>query len=55
MQTNRMQTPARPVGSLSRTARSVSRWFSRMINAIGQPHPRREADHWADWPRFPPF
>ena len=55
MQTNGIQTPARRVGTLSRTGRTVGRWFSRVINAIGQPYARPEADHWTDWPRFPPF
>ena len=55
MQTTSMQTPARRDGTLLRTARVVGRWFSRAVNAIGQPHANPEADHWADWPRFPPF
>jgi hypothetical protein len=55
MQAKQTQTPARRVGTLSRTARTVGRWFSRVINAIGQPYARPEADHWADWPRFLPF
>jgi hypothetical protein len=55
MQTNVIQTPARRVGTLSRTARTVGRWVSRVINAIGQPYARPKADDWTDWPRFPPF
>ena len=49
------QTPARRDGTLLRTVRVVGRWFSRVVNAIGQPYARPEADHWTDWPRFPPF
>jgi len=48
------QTPARRDGTLFRTVRAVGRWFSRVV-AIGLPDARREADHWTDWPRFPPF
>jgi len=55
MQAKQTQTPARWDVTLSRTARTVGRWLSRVINAIGQPNERSEADHWADWPRFPPF
>jgi hypothetical protein len=55
MQTKPMQIPARRDGTLFHTARAVRRWLSRVINAIGQPYARPEADHWADWPRFPPF
>jgi hypothetical protein len=55
MQTTSMQTPARRDGTLLRTVRAVGRWFSRAVNAIGQPNANPEADHWADWPRFPPF
>jgi hypothetical protein len=49
------QTPARRDGTWLRTARAVGRWFSRVVNEIGQPRARPEADHWSDWPRFPPF
>ena len=49
------QTPARRDGTLFRTVRAVGRWFSRVVNAIGLPDARPEADHWTDWPRFPPF
>jgi hypothetical protein len=55
MQTTSMQTPVRRDGTLLRTARAVGRWFSRAVNAIGQPYSKPEADHWADWPHFPPF
>ena len=55
MQTTSMQTPARRDGTLLRTVRAVGRWFSRAVNAIGQPNANPEADYWADWPRFPPF
>jgi hypothetical protein len=55
MQTTSTQTPARRDGTLRRTARAVGRWFSRAVNTIGQPYAKPEADHWADWPRFPPF
>ena len=49
------QTPARRDGTLFRTERAVGRRFSRVVNAIGQPYARPEADHWTDWPCFPPF
>ena len=55
MQTTSTQTPARRDRTLLRTARAVGRWFSRAVNAIGQPYAKPETDHWADWPRFPPF
>jgi hypothetical protein len=55
MQAKQTQTSARSDGTLSRAARTVGRWLSRVINAIVQPNERSEADHWADWPRFPPF
>jgi hypothetical protein len=55
MQTTSMQTPVRPDGTLLRTARAVGRWLSRAVNAMGQPDAKPEDDHWADWPRFPPF
>ncbi len=55
MPTTSSQTPARRDRTLLRTARAVSKWFSRALNAIGQPYANRETDHWADWPRFPPF
>jgi hypothetical protein len=55
MQRTSMQTPARRGGTLLRTARAVGRWFSRAVKAIGQPYANPNADHWADWPRFPPF
>ena len=54
MQTKSTQTPARHEGTLFRTARAVGRWFSRAVNAIAQPYAHPEADHWSDWPRFPP-
>jgi hypothetical protein len=55
MQTTSMQTRVRRDGTLLRTARAVGRWFSRAVKAIGQPYAKPEADHWADWPHFPPF
>jgi hypothetical protein len=55
MQTTSMQTPGRQDRTLRRTARTVRQWFSRALNAIGQPYANPEADHWTDWPRFPPF
>ena len=55
MQTTSMQTPVPRNGTLLRTARAVGRWFSRAVNAIGQPYSKPEPDHWADWPHFPPF
>jgi hypothetical protein len=57
MQTTSMQTPVRRDGTLlgTGTARSVGRSFSRAVNAIGQPYSKPEADHWEDWPHFPPF
>jgi hypothetical protein len=55
MQTTSTQTPARRDRTLLRTARAVGRWFSRAVSAIGQPYAKPESDHWADWPRFPPF
>ena len=55
MQTTSLQTPARRDRALLRTARAVGKWFSRALNAIGQPYANSEADHWEDWPRFPPF
>jgi hypothetical protein len=55
MQNTSTQTPARPDGTLRRTARAVGKWFSRAVNAIGQPYAKPETDHWTDWPRFPPF
>ena len=54
MQTKSMLTPARQEGILFRTARSVGMWFSRALDAIGQSYAHPEADHWSDWPRFPP-
>ena len=55
MQTTSMHTPARRGGALVRTVRAVSRWFSRSVNALGQPYANGDADRWFDWPRFPPF
>ena len=55
MQTTSMQTPPRRDGALLRTAQAVRGWFSRAVNAMAQPYAKPEADHWADWPRFPPF
>ena len=55
MQTTSTQTPARRDGTFLHVARALGRWFSRAANAIGQPAAKPEADHWADWPRFPPF
>ena len=47
MQTTSLQTRVRRDGTLLRTARAVGRWFSRAVNAIGQPYAKPEADHWA--------
>ena len=47
MQTTSTQTPVHRDGTLLRTARAVGRWFSRAVNAIGQPYAKPEADHWA--------
>jgi len=55
LQTTSTQTPARRDGTLLHIARALGRWFSRAANAIGQPSAKPEGDHWADWPRFPPF
>jgi hypothetical protein len=55
MQTTPMQIPARREGTLLRNARAVGRWLSRAVNALGQPYANADPDHWADWPRFPPF
>jgi hypothetical protein len=55
MQTTSMHTPARRGGALVRTVRAVGRWFSRSVNALGQPYANANADRWFDWPRFPPF
>ena len=55
MQTTSMHTPARRGGALVRTVRAVGRWFSRSVNALGQPYANADADRWFDWPRFPPF
>ena len=55
MQTTSMHTPARRGGTLVRTVRAVGRWFSRSVNALGQPYTNAETDRWFDWPRFPPF
>jgi hypothetical protein len=55
MQTRSMPTPARRGGALVRTVRAVGRWFSRSVNALGQPYENPDADRWFDWPRFPPF
>jgi hypothetical protein len=55
MQATSMQTPVRRDGTWLRTARAVGRWFSRAVNAIGQPYSKPEPDHWEDWPHFPPF
>lgn len=55
MQTTSMWMPERRDGTLLRTTRAVGRWFSRAVNAIGQPYSKPEPDHWADWPHFPPF
>ena len=43
MQTTSMQTRVRRDGTLLRTARAVGRWFSRGVNAIGQPYAKPEA------------
>ena len=51
--TSMMHTPAPRGGALVRTVRAVGRWFSRSVNAIGQPY--ANADRWFDWPRFAPF
>ena len=55
MQTASMHTATRWGGALVRTVRAIGRWFSRAVNALGQPYANAEADHWFDWPRFPPF
>jgi hypothetical protein len=55
MQTTSMHTPARRGGASVRTVRAVGRWFSRSVNALGQPYANADADRWFDWPRFPPF
>src|SRR5215469_9278718 len=55
MQTTSTQTPARRDGTFFHIARALGRWFSRAANAIGQRAAKPEVDHWADWPRFPPF
>jgi len=55
MQTTSMLTPARRGRTLLGTARAVRKWLSRAVNAIGQPYANPNADHWSDWPRFPPF
>jgi hypothetical protein len=55
MQTTSMHTAARRGGALVRTVRAVGRWFSRSVNALGQPYENPDADRWFDWPRFPPF
>ena len=38
MQTTSMHTPARRGGASVRTVRAVGRWFSRSVNAPGQPY-----------------
>jgi hypothetical protein len=56
MQTTSTQTPVRRDGTLlPKAAGAVGRWFSLAVNAIGRPYAKPEADHWADWPHFPPF
>jgi hypothetical protein len=55
MEPKSMQIPARQGRILFRTGRAVGRWFSRVVNALGQPSAHREGDHWDEWPRFPPF
>lgn len=55
MQSTSMQTPAHRNRTLLRTVQAVRKWFSRAVNAIGQPYANPETDHWDDWPRFPPF
>jgi hypothetical protein len=55
MQTTSMQSPAQRGRTLLRTARAVRKWFSRAVNAIGQPYANPDASAWTDWPRFPPF
>jgi hypothetical protein len=50
-----METPARRGRILFRTKSAVGRWFSRVVNALGQSSTRPEDGHWADWPRFPPY
>ena len=55
MRTASMHTPARRGGALVRTVRAIGRWFSRSVNALGQPYANAEAGRWFDWPRFPPF
>ena len=48
MQTTSTQTPVRRNGTLLPKAGVA-------VNAIGRPYAKPEADHWADWPHFPPF
>ena len=58
MRTTSLHTPTRRGGGLVRlvrTVRAVGRWFSRSVNARGQPYANADADRWFDWPRFPPF
>jgi uncharacterized protein YjiS (DUF1127 family) len=52
MQTTSMHTPAPRGGALVPTVRAVGRWFSRSVNALGQPYANADADRWFDWPRF---
>ena len=47
--------PGAPGRSLGPPRTSIGRWFSRSVNALGQPYANAEADRWFDWPRFPPF
>ena len=55
MQTTSIHTPARGGGAVIRTVRAVGGWFSRSVNALGQPYANGDGDRWFDWPRFPPF
>ena len=55
MKTTSLHTPVRRGGVLVRTVRTVGRWFSRSVSALGQPYADADADRSFDWPRFPPF
>jgi hypothetical protein len=55
MQTTSMHSPARRAGALVRTVRTVGRWFSQSVNALGQPYANADAERLFDSPRFPPF
>ena len=55
MRTTSLHTPTRRGGGLVRTVRAVGRWFSRSVNARGQPYANADAVRCFDWPRLPPF